>query len=831
MKSPAWNLAMRLRMILLGMIVSCNVPVFAGDEAPGEAAPSGLAFVPGGPQALGRAGRLQVLVNGTVDGRRVDLTGRAELRAEPSEIVEVGAGGRVTARAEGTTHLIATLGPSRTELEVRVSGDDLSVHPTFERDIRPLLARLGCNSGPCHGKASGQNGFKLSLLGFDPKSDHTAITRDAHGRRAWPGDPESSLLLAKATASVPHGGGPRLVVGDPNYRILRAWIASGMPRDPEGAPTLAEIAIEPKARSLRPGETQHVAITARYSDGSTRDVTHLAAFQSSESALVAVDEEGQIRAGTIPGEAAITARFEGHFATCDVVIPLPGSAPAEVFAALPRKNFIDEHVWTKLQTLGITPSEPADDTTFLRRAYLDAIGRLPTPVETRAFLAGESPEKRDRLVADLLERPEYADHWANKWADLLRPNPYRVGIKAVYNLDGWLRDAFRRNLPYDEFARAIVAARGSTFTDGPAVVYRDRREPEEAATMMSQLFLGIRLDCARCHHHPFEVWSQDDFYSFAAYFARVGRKGTGISPPISGSEEVIFASAKGSVRHPLTGEEMTPEPLFGEAPPADDPETDPRDALAEWMTSPDNPYFARVIVNRVWAELVGRGIVDPVDDLRATNPPSNAPLLDALAEDFRQHDYDLKHLIRTIMSSHVYGLSATPNERNVSDHRNFSRHYRRRLRAEVLLDAVCDITGEPESFDAAPPGTRAAALWTVRTDSLFLDAFGRPDPNQDPPCERTTETSVVQALHLMNAPKLHGKITSDSGLAARLAESDREPAAIVEELYLRAYCRPPTVEETRVALEFFDECGDDRRRAVEDLLWALLNTPEFVFEN
>ena len=806
----------------------CCLPVWADAS---EAAPTDLTIAPAGSVTLRRLDRLQVLLTGTIEGRRVDLTRRAAFHSEAPAVVAVDDRGRITARGSGTSRVVAVLGDVVVDLTVRVEGSDARSRPTFERDIQPLLARLGCNSGPCHGKASGQNGFKLSLLGFDSNSDFAAIARDTFGRRAWSGEPDRSLLLTKAAATVPHGGGPRLGVGDPDYEIFRSWIAAAMPRDPANSPTLAGISVTPTARSLRPGEEQQLVITARYSDSSTRDVTHLAAFQSSESAVVSATEEGLVRAGTLPGEAAITARYEGNFASCEVAIPLPGEVPAEVYARFPRRNFIDDLVVNKLRTLGLTPSEPTDDATFLRRASLDVIGRLPTPDETRAFLADASTDRRDRLVASLLQRPEYADHWASKWADLLRPNPYRVGIKAVYNLDNWLRAAFRKNLPYDQFARSIVSARGSSFADGPAVVFRDRREPEEAATMMSQLFLGIRLDCAKCHHHPFEVWSQDDFYSFAAFFARVGRKGTGLSPPISGSEEVVFTAKKGAVKHPLTGKELPPRPLFGTAAKAADPEADPRDALASWMTSPDNPYFARVIANRVWAELMGRGIVDPVDDLRATNPPSNGPLLDALAADFRGHGYDLKHLIRTILLSNVYGLSSTPNERNVADGRNFSRRYRRRLRAEVLLDAVCDITAVPESFEAAPPNTRAAALWTVRTESLFLDAFGRPDPNQDPPCERTTDTTVVQALHLMNAPKLHAKISGDSGRVAQLVKAGIAPTAIVEELYLRAYCRSPSLPEVATALEFFAESGDDRRRAAEDLLWALLNTPEFVFED
>jgi hypothetical protein len=378
-----------------------------------------------------------------------------------------------------------------------------------------------------------------------------------------------------------------------------------------------------------------------------------------------------------------------------------------------------------------------------------------------------------------------------------------------------------------------VAAKGSTFRDGPAVLYRDRREPDEITTMVSQIFLGVRLDCARCHHHPFEVYGQDEFYSFAAYFGKIGRKGTGVSPPISGSEEMVFFGKprrKGDVKHPLTGAAMDPKPLFGKAPDLPD-DRDPREALAEWITAPENPYFARVIVNRVWADLMGRGLVEPVDDLRATNPPSNGPLLDALADDFRKNGHDLKKLIRTVMTSRVYALGSAPTDRNASDLRNYSRHYRQRLRAEVLLDAVSDVTGVPETFAAMPQGSRAVQLWTHRSQSVFLDSFGRPDPNQDPPCERTGDTSVVQALHLMNAPGLHRKVTADAGRAAALAASPKSPAEVVDELYLSIYSRLPTGQERSDCVTLFGEKGVTRRQAVEDLMWAMINTPEFTFKD
>ena len=699
--------------------------------------------------------------------------------------------------------------------------------PNLENDVLPILSRFGCNAGACHGKARGQNGFQLSLLGFDPEFDHAALTEEARGRRIFPAAPEQSLLLRKPTGQMPHGGGKRFEKGSEAYQILLRWIQAGTPRKPDSAPALERIGVEPGEKSMKFGEERSLRVTAFYSDGSRRDVTRLATYQSNESAIAAVDADGRVKAGPIPGEAAIMARYMQKFAVCNILIPLPGRVDAGLYAALPKNNFIDGLVWEKLQRLGITPSEPCSDATFLRRAFLDVIGRLPAPAEVREFLDDRSADKRAKLVDRLLDRPEYADHWAGKWADLLRPNPYRVGIKAVYNVDAWLRDIFRRNVPYDRFVRELVTARGSTFRDGPVVVYRDRREPDEIAPIISQLFLGIRLECAKCHHHPFEIWSQDDFYSFAAYFARIGRKGTGLSPPISGSEEMIFTAKTGVVKHPGSGKVLPPRPLFGSAK-EPDPESDPREALADWMLSDENPFFAKVIVNRVWADLMGRGLVEPVDDLRATNPPSNGPLLDALASDFRAHGFDLKKLIRTIVLSRVYSLNSQPTERNLSDIRNYSRHYRQRLRAEVLLDAVSDISGVPESFAAMPAGSRASQVWTVRSPSVFLDSFGRPDPNQDPPCERTSDTTMVQALHLMNAPDLHRKVTGDSGRAAQLAASGKTPGQVVDELYLLIYSRHPSDAEKDKAVK---RIGKDRRRAIEDLIWAMINTPEFVFKD
>jgi hypothetical protein len=733
---------------------------------------------------------------------------------------------------------------------------------TFENDIQPLLTRFGCNSGPCHGKSRGQNGFALSLLGFDADFDHHALVRAARGRRISLASPDRSLLLRKATAAVPHGGGARFAEGSPPYELLRDWIAAGTPRTPDDAPQLLRVEVRPPRCRLAPHQQLPLQVVAEYSDGSQRDVTGAAAFQSNDQTIAAVSAAGDLTAGPLPGEAAVMIRYMNHIAVCSVAIPLSGDVPAELYDRLPRENRLDALVWDKLKLLGMLPSPETDDATFLRRAHLRAIGRLPTPDQTRAFLQSDDPQKRAALVDHLLAQPEYADFWANKWTDLLRPNPYRVGMKAVKTLDAWIRDAFRRNMPYDQFVRELVTARGSTWRNGATVIFRDRPETVEIASSVSQLFLGVRLECAKCHHHPFELWSQDDFFGFAAFFARVGHHG-GLSPPISGGEELIFAKTSGELNHGRTGEAVAPKTLLGQ-PLTIDAQVDPRDLLADWITAPDNPFFARVMANRVWAELMGQGFVEPVDDLRVTNPATNDPLLQYLADDFRDHGFDIKHLIGTIMKSRVFGLSSVPGERNMTDTRNFSRYYRQRLRAEVLLDAVSDLLEVPEEFSAMPPGSRATQLWTHRSSSLFLDTFGRPDPNQDPPCERTSESTTPQILHMMNSPELNRKLALDNARPARLAASDWSNEQIVEEIYLMLFCRPPSDDERKTAVAIFpvvDGAGSDagpagdekvdgdavgptapggltgeefaaqRRAAVADLFWALLNTPEFLFIN
>lgn len=700
----------------------------------------------------------------------------------------------------------------------------------FELDIQPMLTARGCNSGPCHGKARGQNGFALSLLAFDPDFDYASIVTDGRGRRLFPTAPEKSLFLQKATGQMPHGGGIRIELGDADYQKIVQWISGGMPRASSEDPRLQRVSILPTPHSLQAGETQQLQVIAHYSDQTTRDVTGTCAYLSNEPSIVSVTTQGLLKAGLIPGEATIMARYMGVIATWSTAIPRPGNVTPEQYAGLPRNNFIDELVYRKLQSLNVLPSDGCSDSTFLRRAMLDTLGRVPRPDEVRAFLDDSVAGKRERLVDSLLVRDEYADYWANKWADLLRPNPYRVGIKATLSLDGWLREKFRENVPYDQFVRQLLTAQGSTWRNGAVTMFRDRRGPEELTTIVSQLFLGVRLECAKCHQHPFEVYSQSDFYSFGAYFSHVGYKGTGLSPPISGGEEMVLVSTKGEVRHPLTKAVLPPKPLTGEVAKIEDGD-DPRVALVDWMTAEDNPFFARVAVNRLWAELFGKGLVDPVDDLRATNPASNPELLDAMAQEFCRLGYDQKKLLKTIMLSYVYSLSSLPNETNAADIRNFSRHYRRRMRAEVLADALADVTEVPDGFEGAAPGARAMQLWTYRTDSDLLDAFGRPDRNQDPPCERMPDSTMVQALHLMNARQIQSKLTSDEGRPSRLAASDMPLEQVIEELYLACYSRRPTTAEIQALLESTPQPNPARRQWIEDVMWSLVNSPEFFYQD
>ncbi len=776
--------------------------------------------------------RRGLLVTGrTPDGKEVDLTEESRLFTSDLEVASADDSGKVRAQAAGIASIIVCAAGLETVVPVRVQAAGTNAAAvTFVRDIMPVLSKAGCNSGSCHAKAEGQNGFKLSVFSYDPVSDYNEIVKDERGRRVFPAAPEESLLLKKPTMRVEHGGGQRIEPGSEPYQKIVQWIKSGMPFRGANEPALQKITVAPKERQFAKGARQQLLVTAHYSDGAERDVTDLSDFSASDKEIARPDDHGLVRVGKTSGEAVVVARYLGLVDAARIMIPAERQLPIEKYAALPVNNFIDRIAYAKFQKLGLYPSPLCSDAEFLRRASLDAIGTLPPPDEARAFLADADPAKRKKWIQKLLAQPAYADYWASKWADLLRPNPDRVGVKSVFTLDHWLRESFRENKPYDQFAREIILAEGDNHRDGPVVIYRDRREPPALTTLFSQVFLGVRMECARCHHHPNEKWSQDDFYEFAAFFGPLKQKGAGLSPPISAGRELFYFASGGQVRNPVTEQVMFPKPPDGPQVPGK-PESDPRRALADWMTDLANPFFAKAAANRIWAAFFGRGIVEPVDDFRISNPASNEPLLDALADDFARGHFDLKHLMRTIMESRLYQLSAEPNEFNAADTRTFSRAYRRRLPAEVLADAVADITGLPDNFTGLPAGSRAVQTWTYKIQSHFLDSFGRPNPSSDCPCERDTRTSVVQSLHLMNSRELQAKLSDPAGRIKQLAASSRSPEEIVAELYLAAYSRFPTPEELKTAAATFAGKSASRQSAAEDVLWALLNSAEFVFNH
>ena len=697
---------------------------------------------------------------------------------------------------------------------------------SFTNDVMPQIQKAGCSAGTCHSKPEGQNNFKLSVFGYDPKLDFNEIVTDDRGRRVFPAAPEESLLLKKATGQIPHEGGVRFEVGSEPYKVILAWMRAGMPFTPDTDPKLTEVTVQPREQLYKTGAVQQLKVTAKYNNGSTRDVTRLAEYISQDKEMATVDEHGKVTVGKLTGEGVVVLRYMGLVDVARITVPSEKMLPPEVYARLPVKTEIDRLVYERLKKLGIEPSGPCSDEEFLRRASLDAIGMLPPPEKARAFLASTAPDKRDKLIDDLLQHPNYANHWAIKWGDLIRPNPSRVGVKPVLLIDAWLRDAFRRNMPYNQMVRELLTASGSTHDYGPVAFVRDKREPIDASSFASQIFLGVRMDCAKCHHHPSEKWTQEDYYQMAAFFAQMKHKGQGISAPISGEPEYWWYAPGGNITHPITDAVMIPKPPDGPEMPYVNGQ-DPRKMLADWMEGSDNPFFAKAITNRIWAEFLGRGIVEPVDDFRVSNPATNQALIDWLAHDFVHNGYDLKHLMRTIMRSNVYQLSSKPNTSNIADAKNFSRAYRRRLSAEVLADAVNDFTGGKDTFSGLPAGSRAVTTWNHKLESDFLDAFGRPNASQECPCERERKSSVVQALHLMNSQNLQEKLAVESPLK----KSSKPEPEVVRDLYLAAYNRLPKPAEMKSALAYFATPGSTRQTAIEDIMWSLVNSAEFVFNH
>lgn len=704
-------------------------------------------------------------------------------------------------------------GPSR-------AAEPSSRRYNFETDIVPILSKFGCNTSGCHGKAEGQNGFKLSVFGSDPEFDYRALAMEGRGRRVFPAAAEHSLLLRKMSGQTPHGGGVRIEPDRPEYALLRDWIRAGLPQGSPDDPQVTRITLSPREQVLAAGAVVPLRVTASWSDGRQTDVTSLATFQSNQESLARVDGAGVVTAGNLPGSAAVMASYLGHVDLFQIMVPRGEALAAQV--ARPQHNFIDRLVDERLGKLRIAPAGPVDDARFLRRAYLDVIGRLPTADEARRFLDGAEPTRRERLIDELLERPEFNDYWALYWSDLLRVDRETLGHKAAYELYRWIRESMAQRKPLDQFAREIIVADGP-LADAPAGnLFRVVPQPGEAAATVSQVFLGIRIACAQCHHHPYDRWSQNDYFGMTAFFAQLQRK-----PSPRG--EVLLAEGDPATNHPRTGKRVTAHAL-GVPEPQKDPPGDRRVVLADWLVRSDNPWFARNLANRVWARMLGRGLVEPVDDFRETNPPSNPQLLDALAHDLVQQKFDLRGLVRTIARSRVYQQSTATNATNADDEQNYSRSLLKRLEAEVLLDAVSQATGVPEKFEGMPAGLRAVQLWDSRTEHYFLSLFGRPVRKTVCTCERNDAPSVAQVLHLLNSDRVHLKLTHESGAVARLVRGTLDDRQLVDELYLSFFSRRPTPAELDGAAAYVRDAAD-RRQAAEDLAWTLLNSLEFAFNH
>jgi hypothetical protein len=779
--------------------------------------------------------QVQLLVSsgaGTATEQSADLTHAATLVSSDTNIVRVLPNNRLAAVANGTAQVTVTVeGVSKT-VPVTVTGVESQPNVDFVEQVLPVLSKAGCNAGACHASQHGKGGFTLSVMGYDPKADHSAIVRERMQRRVNLLSPEDSLLLKKPVLAAPHGGGKRLEKGSPEYAVFAAWIAAGCPAPKADAATVKKLTVTPGRRVAEIGATQQLRVEATYSNGRIADVTHWSRFDSLDEAVVAVTPQGQLTI-TGKGQAAVMVRFEGQAEISLVSVPYGTTAD---LAAWTNNNFIDEIAAAKFTELGITPSGLCDDATFVRRAYLDAIGTLPTPEETKTFLEASEPDKRAKLVNRLLGltgdpaldtfNDKYAAYWTIKWSDLLKNRSDTVGDQGMWALHNWLRESFRVNKPFDQFVTELVTAKGPVFSNGPAAYFRIANNPLDMAEMTSQLFLGVRLGCAKCHHHPFEKYSQADYYSFAAFFPRVGNK-VSQEGGLFANEIVVTVRMNGEVGHPKTGQIMKPTPLEGE--PVDDP-VDRRLPLAKWLTSKENDYFARNLVNRYVRYLLGRGLVEPIDDLRATNPPTNPALMQALVNDFRTSGFNIKHLMRSIMTSRLYQLDSQPNATNAADVRFYSHFLVKRLSAEPLLDSIDMACGTQTKFPNLPLGTRAIELPDAEYQNYFLQTFGKPKRVSVCECERNPDENLAQALHVLNGDIVQGKIVDANGRIAKLLKEQKPHEEIVTELYLATLSRKPSQAELDATKQFLAD-SPTPAECYQDLLWALFNTKQFLFVN
>ena len=695
----------------------------------------------------------------------------------------------------------------------------------FTNDVVPLLSKQGCNSGACHGKAIGQNGFKLSLFGFDPAFDYAALVHEGRGRRVSAAAPDDSLILLKAAGGMAHGGGLRFGTDSEPYKLLKQWIEQGAPWGEENAPRAVRLEVSPAEQNVEGKAEIPLKIIAHYSDSSTRDVTATARYDSQQPMMLEVTSSGLVRTSGQLGEGDIMIRYGDLVAVSRFTHSFGPELPNEAYASFQPKTFLDELVLAKWKKLHIAPSPACSDNEFLRRACLDVMGTLPTPQEVRDFLANTAPDKRDKLVEQILERPEYADYWAHRFAEILRVKTGDASFKDhTVKFHGWIRQSLAENQPYDQFVRQIITVTGKRADNPQMDWYRQAISNQVRVEDSAQAFLGLRVSCASCHNHPFENISQTDYWRFAAFFARVGSV-------TYGSVDEIKLDENGMVKHPRTDQPLKPRGI-GAAYGTPEVEyvkgEDPRLKLADWMAAPDNPYFARAICNRVLGHYLDVGLIDPVDDMRATNPASNPELLDRLAKDFIEHKFNLKHLMKLVMTSRVYGLSSDPADANKLDTRNYARHYPRRLSPHVLMDAIDGATGVPTKFDDYPEIKRALLLPNEKGRSDFLDMFGR--SSRDTPCECETRLApnLSQVLYLLHAEEIQRKLVDKDGNCTKLAKSGKSSDEIVDEIFLRTFSRLPRPEEQAEAVSLLDTAMD-KQPVIEDLLWTLMNSKEFLF--
>jgi len=774
--------------------------------------------------------RLQLLVTGQKSaGAEVDLTRDVSWQVKPAGIVEIDATGLAIPLADGEVQVTATSGTLQASTTIVVEDFAATRLVDFQNQIVPIFTKLSCNSGGCHGKSSGQNGFRLSLLGFYPEEDYEYLVKEGRGRRIFPAAPEMSLLLTKPVGDVPHGGGKRLEKESQEYYRLVRWIRQGCPPQAPNAPTVTSIRCLPESRVMAHHSTQQLTVLARFSDGSVADVTRMALYEPNDAELAASSLTGLVSVQDLSGEVAVMIRYQEQVATFRATIPMGAEVPT-----LPeQRNLIDEAVFAQLKQLGIPPSPICDDATFIRRVTLDITGGLPSKEDVRQFLDETSTDKRDRLVDRLLESPGYADNFANKWNLLLR-NRCRQDLdqEGTYEFYQWIWSSMYENKPYDRFVSEIVTASGDPQWNPPVVWYREVSDVEQQAEDTAQLFLGMKIQCARCHHHPYERWSQDDYYGLAAFFSRVGRKELGAEVAQNSRDRRIFhREGIAELPNPRTRQNLRPASLGGAALEIP-PDRDPRIFLAAWISDPHNPFFARSLVNRYWKHFFNRGIVEPEDDMRETNPPCNPELLDRLSVSFAASEFNLKALVRLICQSSTYQLSSEPNAYNLKDKQSFSRFYPKRMSAECLYDSFHQVTDATTQLPGLPRGGRALQLPDVSVSPYFLKVFGQPQGNSACECERSQSANLAQSLHLLNSQEVQAKISSPQGRARQLAsETGRSHAERIEDLYLMAYSRRPEPEELQAALAHLERHKDQPQAAYEDFIWALVNTKEFLFNH